>query len=85
MKILIIGSKGFIGKHAYDYFTKKNEDVYSLRLSNNARKTTFTKEHPIYVSNEFYSYFDGKNKSLDETKFKFDFVSASDFSNCHKN
>ena len=33
MKILIIGSKGFIGKHAYDYFTKKNEDVYGADVS----------------------------------------------------
>lgn len=33
MKILIIGSKGFIGKHAYDYFAKKNEDVYGADVS----------------------------------------------------
>ena len=33
MKILIIGSKGFIGKHAFEYFTKKQLDVYGADVS----------------------------------------------------
>lgn len=33
MKILIIGSKGFIGSHAYDYFAKNQYDVYGADVS----------------------------------------------------
>src|SRR5690606_19821768 len=29
---------------------KKDEDIYSIRVGGNCRYTTFTKEHPIYVS-----------------------------------
>jgi hypothetical protein len=54
-------------------YLKKEEDVYEVRLSNNCRKTSFTKEHPIYVSEEHYTYFDGKNKLIDEDKFNFEF------------
>ena len=54
-------------------YLKKDEDIYTIKLSNCSRTTSFTKEHPIFVSDSYYSYFDGKNKSLDEGKFVFDF------------
>lgn len=45
MKILIIGSKGFIGSHSVDYFTEKGHDVYQVDIQDSSDKNYFKIEH----------------------------------------
>lgn len=53
------------------YF-KQEEDIYTIKVSNSYRTTSFTKEHPIYVSDSF-----GNNaEPIIENRFNFDFVKA---------
>lgn len=61
-------------------YLKKDEDIYTLKLSNCVRTGSFTKEHPILVSDSYFSYCDGKNKSLNEKKFIFDFKEIKNIS-----
>lgn len=55
-------------------YDKENEDTYTLKMSNTYRTTTFTKEHPIYVSNHSLD----KQNLIKENLFKFDFKKVSD-------
>lgn len=48
---------------------KVEHDVFKVKLSNSFRTTTFTSEHPIYVSKSGYN----SNKTLNEDLFNFDF------------
>ena len=50
----------------------EDENTYTLKVSNTFRTTRFTSEHPIYVSDPFYT----PNKTLKISDFKFDYVSA---------
>lgn len=55
-------------------YYKQDEDIYTIKVSNTNRTTTFTKEHPIYVSDAY-----GNNaEPIIESRFKFDFVEAKD-------
>jgi len=59
MKILIIGSMGFIGAHAYRYFSEKNEVWGADVVKSDSQKRYFllekqnTNYEPIFNSNEF--------------------------------
>lgn len=53
---------------------KEDEDIYKLKMSNTYRTTTFTKEHPIYVS----SHRLDKQNIIQESLFKFDFKKAEE-------
>lgn len=55
-------------------YNKVDEDIYTLKLSNNYRATTFTKEHPIYSS----VVGSNKNLTISEDKFQFDFNKIKD-------
>lgn len=55
-------------------YDKENEDTYTLKMSNTYRTTTFTKEHPIYVSDHSLN----KQNLIKENLFKFDFKKVSD-------
>jgi intein/homing endonuclease len=55
-------------------YNKEDEDTYTLKLSNTYRTTTFTKEHPIYVSDHSLT----KQNTIKEDLFKFDFKKVSD-------
>lgn len=62
-------------KNLQKYYTK-NEDIYTFKLSNTFRTTTFTKEHPIYVSKNktgFISYNKSKKLDISQRYHKFDF------------
>lgn len=50
-------------------YLKKEEDTYKLSISNTYRTTNFTKEHPIYISDNCYN----TNKTINEEAFKFEF------------
>lgn len=50
----------------------KKEDTYKIKVSNSYRTTTFTKEHPIYISRPYLK----NNNTIDESKFIFDFETA---------
>jgi len=53
-------------------YLKKDEDVYKIKMSNTFRTTTFTKEHPIYVSDPI-----GNNaEPIIEKRFDFNFTKA---------
>jgi len=41
MKILIIGSKGFIGSHCLHFFSKKNNDVWSADIVEDKQQTQY--------------------------------------------
>jgi UDP-glucose 4-epimerase len=64
MKILIIGSEGFIGKHCVDYFVKKGLDVFGCDLIN--------------VTSESYTYIKVSRIQPDYSKLfsqhNFDFI-----------
>lgn len=49
-------------------FDKKDVDVYTVKLGNTFRTTTFTGEHPLYLSKHKKT-----GKHTDEYKFEFDF------------
>lgn len=55
-------------------YDKENENTYTLKMSNTYRTTTFTKEHPIYVSDHSLN----KQNLIKENLFKFDFKKVSD-------
>ena len=55
-------------------FDKKDEDVYTLNVSNAARSVTFTKEHPIYVSKDPSV----RGVGIKEDLFDFDFMESKD-------
>lgn len=64
-------------------YNVKDEDIYTFKVSNTFRKTTFTKEHPIYVSKNKFGYVSyNKTKKLGVTqkyhKFTFNFEKAED-------
>lgn len=51
---------------------KHNENVFTLKMSNTYRTTTFTKEHPIYISKPILN----SDKTVNEHKLKFNFINA---------
>ena len=56
--------------HNLQRYYKENEDVYKIKLSNLQRTTSFTKEHPVYVSNAY-----GNNGTpIIEDRFRFEFL-----------
>ena len=55
-------------------YDKENEDTYTLKMSNTYRTTTFTKEHPIYVSNHSLD----KQNLIKEDLFNLDFKKVSE-------
>ena len=64
-------------------YNVKDEDIYTFKVNNTFRKTTFTKEHPIYVSKNKFGYVSyNKTKRLGVTqkyhKFTFNFEKAAD-------
>ena len=59
---------------AFLKYDKEDEDIYTLKTSNTYRTTTFTKEHPIYVSDHSLD----KQNLVKEDLFKFDFKKVSD-------
>lgn len=60
-------------KAALKYY-KEDEDIYTLKTSNTYRTTTFTKEHPIYVSDHSLN----KQNVIKENLFNFDFKKISE-------
>ena len=62
MKILIIGSKGFIGSHAYRYFKEKHSETYSADVA-------------VDYSDKNYFTIDSSNSDFNEIfeKISFDF------------
>ena len=55
-------------------FDKVNEDTYKLKVSNTFRTTSFTKEHPLYIS----SHNLDKQNTVKEDLFEFNFKSVSE-------
>lgn len=55
-------------------YNKVNEFVRTVKVSNTYRTTTFTQEHPIYVSNSYYK----SNRTFDVDKFNFHFQKTKD-------
>lgn len=58
-------------------YDKVDEDIYTLKLSNTYRTTTFTKEHPIYTS----SHSLNKQNEIKESLFHFNFNKVSELKN----
>lgn len=58
-------------------YDKVNEDVYTIKVANTFRTTTFTKEHPIYASNRVTKYSTKATKQR-QYEFNFDFIKAAD-------
>lgn len=60
--------------HNLQRYSVENENVYKVKVSNTYRTTTFTKEHPLYITKS------EKNSSgtIDEDLFNFDFVRMKD-------
>jgi len=50
-------------------YNKIDEDTFKLKMSNTYRTTNFTKEHPIYTSEQYLN----PDKTLNEDKFNFNF------------
>ena len=44
----------FVNIRSLQRYQKENEDIYKVRVSNTYRTTTFTKEHPIFVSDTLF-------------------------------
>lgn len=62
-------------KNLQRYYTE-NEDTYTLKIGNIFKTTTFTKEHPIYVSNPTRGYVSikkYKRLGIKQRYYKFDF------------
>lgn len=57
-------------------YHKCNKDVFTVKMSNAFRTTTFTREHPLYVSKTNYN----SNKTINESKFNFDYVKMENVS-----
>ena len=55
---------------------KLDYDIYEVKMSNTFRTTTFTKEHPLWVSKSFSKH----GYAIDEDKFEFDFTKAENVS-----
>ena len=55
-------------------YNKEDEDTYTIKLSNTYRTTTFTKEHPIYIS----SHPLDKQNIVKESLFNFEFKRVSE-------
>ena len=51
---------------------KLDYDIYEVKMSNTFRTTTFTKEHPLWVSKSFSKH----GYAIDEDKFEFDFYES---------
>lgn len=61
----------------------KDEDIYKLKVANTFRKTIFTKEHPILVSDAKFRYMNGskakRTKSLSKwNEFDFKYLKCED-------
>lgn len=57
-------------------YDKVNEDIYTVKVSNTFRTTTFTKEHPIYASDRITKYSTKESKQR-QYEFNFDFIKAA--------
>lgn len=57
-------------------YHKCNKDVFTVKMSNTFRTTTFTGEHPLYVSKTIYN----SNQTINESKFNFDYVKMENVS-----
>lgn len=51
-------------------YKKCEEDIYKVKVSNTFRTTTFTQEHPIYISKHVLN----KDKTISEKNFNFNYV-----------
>lgn len=68
---LLLNKDGeFVEINKFLKFYKKNEDIYKIKVSNTFRTTTFTKEHPIYISDRKTKY---NTKSERQRQYEFDF------------
>lgn len=54
-------------------YDKQDCDIYTLKMGNTLRKTSFTEEHPIYVSKQVKV-----NSRIRESSFNFDFKEVKD-------
>lgn len=50
-------------------YQKENESVYKVKMSNTFRTTTFTQEHPLYISKAKYN----SDRTINESLFDFTF------------
>lgn len=72
----LVNEKGeFVSINAFLTYEKENELVYKFKMSHTYRTTTFTKEHPILISQAIKS-----NGKIDESKFDFTYVDACNVS-----
>lgn len=53
-------------------YNKTNEDIYTIKVGNTLRTTSFTGEHPIYVSDHITK----SDHRIDESLFNFNYVKA---------
>ena len=76
-KVKLINESGsLVDIKALLRYDKNNEDIYTIKVSNTIRTTTFTKEHPILVTKPYTN----SDKTLHEKNFKFKYVNVSDVS-----
>ncbi len=55
-------------------YEKQDTKIYEVKVSNTYRTTTFTGEHPIYISKPYLK----ENKTIDSDKFDFNFIRMRD-------
>jgi len=66
----------FVNIKEHQEYNMTDEKVYTLKMSNTFRTTTFTEEHPIYVS----EHITNNQNIINEKLFNFDFKRAGDIS-----
>lgn len=64
----------FVNIKEHQEYNMTDEKVYTLKMSNTFRTTTFTEEHPIYVS----EHITNTQNIIDEELFNFDFKRVGD-------
>lgn len=63
----------YVNINALLRYNKVDEDIYEIRTGNKLSTTTFTGEHPIYVSDQIK-----RNSIIREDLFNFDFINVSE-------
>lgn len=64
----------FVEIKEHQEYNMTEEEIYTLKMSNTFRTTTFTKEHPIYIS----EHITNKQNIIEEELFDFNFKKVSD-------